>query len=135
MTQVVVAKNDPAFQNPTKPIGTFYSEEEAKKLMAVAVMGYIMKEDAGRGWRRVVAAPIPRKIVKLDSVKRLWDTTIVITVCGGGIPVIEHFDGSRKGLHQLQQPNFHLALTDVHLASPNATLRTGTHPHIARPRS
>jgi len=96
VTQVVVEKNDPAFQNPTKPIGPFYSEEEAKKLMEEK--GYIMKEDAGRGWRRVVASPIPRKIVELDSVKRLWDTTIVITVGGGGIPVIEHFDGTFEGV-------------------------------------
>jgi carbamate kinase len=96
ITQVVVEKNDPAFQNPTKPIGPFYSEADAKALMAEK--GYAMKEDAGRGWRRVVASPMPRRIVELNSVKLLWDTTIVITVGGGGIPVIEHLDGTLEGV-------------------------------------
>lgn len=96
VTQVVVDINDPAFNNPTKPIGAFYSEEEAKKLEAEK--GYVMKEDAGRGWRRVVASPMPKTIVELDSVKQLWDTTICVTVGGGGIPVIEKEDGSLEGV-------------------------------------
>ena len=86
LTQMVVDAQDPAFKNPTKPIGPFYSEEEAKAL--VAEKGYTVKEDAGRGWRRVVASPIPTEIVELDSVKRLFDSTIVITCGGGGIPVV-----------------------------------------------
>ncbi|MCL1983640.1 MAG: carbamate kinase [Clostridiales bacterium] len=94
-TQVVVDENDPGFQNPTKPIGAFYSEEEARELEAKS--GYVMKEDAGRGFRRVVASPIPKEIVELDSVKKLWDTTIVITCGGGGIPVIKRDDGSLEG--------------------------------------
>jgi len=57
-----------------------------------------VKEDAGRGWRRVVASPMPRKIVELDSIKRLWDSTIMITVGGGGIPVIEREDGVLEGI-------------------------------------
>lgn len=96
VTQVVVESNDPAFQNPTKPIGPFYSEEDAKKLKETK--GYDVVEDAGRGWRRVVPSPMPRRIVELDSVKRLWDTTIVITVGGGGIPVIENIDGTLEGV-------------------------------------
>jgi carbamate kinase len=96
VTQVVVDKNDKAFQNPTKPIGAFYNEEEAKKLEVEK--GYIMKEDAGRGYRRVVASPIPKRIVELSAVKTLWDTTIVVTVGGGGIPVIEKEDGSLEGV-------------------------------------
>ncbi|MDD3705887.1 MAG: carbamate kinase [Clostridiaceae bacterium] len=96
VTQVVVDKEDPGFKNPTKPIGAFYSEEEAKRLQAEK--GYVMKEDAGRGWRRVVASPIPKKIVELPAVKTLWDTTIVITAGGGGIPVIEKEDGSLSGV-------------------------------------
>lgn len=96
VTQVVVDKNDPGFKNPTKPIGAFYTEEEAKKLQAEK--GYVLKEDAGRGWRRVVASPIPKKIVELSGVKTLWDTTIVITAGGGGIPVIEKEDGSLEGV-------------------------------------
>lgn len=96
VTQVVVDKDDPGFKNPTKPIGAFYSEEEARKLMAEK--GFVMKEDAGRGWRRVVASPMPKKIVELSAVKELWDTTIVVTVGGGGIPVIEKEDGSLEGV-------------------------------------
>ena len=94
-TQMVVEKNDPAFKNPTKPIGPFYSEEEAKVLESEK--GYVMKEDAGRGFRRVVASPLPRKIVEIDAVKELWDHAIVITCGGGGIPVIENADGSLEG--------------------------------------
>lgn len=94
-TQMVVEPDDPGFKNPTKPIGPFYSEEEAKALQEEK--GYTMKEDAGRGWRRVVASPIPRKIVEIDAVKQLWDSTIVITCGGGGIPVIENADGSLEG--------------------------------------
>jgi carbamate kinase len=96
LTQVVVDKDDPAFNDPTKPIGQFYSEEEATKI--AAEKGYIMKEDAGRGWRRVVASPMPKRIVEIDSVKQLWDSTIVITVGGGGIPVIETEDGTLEGI-------------------------------------
>ncbi|HML37684.1 MAG TPA: carbamate kinase [Bacillota bacterium] len=96
VTQMVVDKNDPAFKNPTKPIGPFYTEEEAKK--AAAEMHYVMKEDAGRGWRRVVASPIPTRIVEIDSIKRLWDSTIVVFAGGGGIPVIQREDGSYEGV-------------------------------------
>lgn len=94
-TQMIVEENDPAFQNPTKPIGPFYSEAEAKVLQEEK--GYAMKEDAGRGWRRVVASPLPRKIVEIDAVKELWDHAIVITCGGGGIPVLERPDGSLEG--------------------------------------
>ncbi|MCE5202325.1 MAG: carbamate kinase [Synergistaceae bacterium] len=96
ITQVIVDENDKAFENPTKPIGPFYSEEEAKRLQKEK--GYTVKEDAGRGWRRVVASPTPKRIAELDSVKRLWDSTIVITAGGGGIPVIENLDGSLTGV-------------------------------------
>ena len=94
-TQMIVEPDDPGFKNPTKPIGPFYSEEEAKALQEEK--GYAMKEDAGRGWRRVVASPIPRKIVEIDAIKKLWDSTIVISCGGGGIPVIENADGSLEG--------------------------------------
>ena len=95
LTQMVVDQKDPAFQNPTKPIGPFYSEAEAKEL--AESKGYSMKEDAGRGWRRVVPSPIPTKIVELDSVNKLWDSTIVITCGGGGIPVLENENGDLEG--------------------------------------
>jgi carbamate kinase len=96
ITQVVVDRDDPAFLNPTKPIGPFYSEAEARRL--ITEQGYVMREDAGRGWRRVVASPLPKRIVEIHSVKELWDSTIVITVGGGGIPVIEREDGSLEGV-------------------------------------
>jgi len=96
ITQVVVDKDDKAFQNPTKPIGPFYTEEEAKKLSAEK--GYIVKEDSGRGWRRVVPSPMPERIVEIDTIKTLWNTTIAITCGGGGIPVIEKEDGSLEGI-------------------------------------
>ena len=96
ITQVVVGKNDPKFQNPSKPIGPFYNEEEAKKI--ASEKGYTMKEDAGRGWRRVVASPMPIEIVELDAVKCLIDGGfIAITVGGGGIPVIRNEDGDYVG--------------------------------------
>ncbi len=96
ITQVVVDENDPAFKNPTKPIGAFYSEEEAEKISREE--GYELKEDSGRGWRRVVASPMPKRIVEFSCLRELWDTTIVITAGGGGIPVIENKDGSLKGI-------------------------------------
>ncbi len=87
ITQVIVDKDDPAFENPTKPIGAFYTEEEAKKLEAEK--GYIVKEDAGRGWRRVVPSPIPVDVAEKETVKTLVENGhIVITVGGGGIPVV-----------------------------------------------
>lgn len=104
VTQVVVDKEDRAFDNPTKPIGPFYTEEEAKKL--ASEKGYIVKEDAGRGWRRVVSSPIPKRIVELDTIKKLWDTTISIACGGGGIPVIEREDGSLKGIAAVIDKDF-----------------------------
>ncbi len=95
ITQVVVDKDDKAFQNPTKPIGPFYTEKEAKKLSREK--GYTIKEDAGRGWRRVVPSPMPKRIVELETIKSLWDTTITITCGGGGIPVTEKEDGTLDG--------------------------------------
>jgi len=96
ITQVLVDKNDPAFQNPTKPIGGFMEEAEAKE--RAAQEGWTVVEDSGRGWRRVVASPIPQKIVELDAVKTLLDNGIcAITVGGGGIPVIETEEGEYIG--------------------------------------
>ncbi|MBR0156867.1 MAG: carbamate kinase [Clostridia bacterium] len=96
VTQVVVDKDDPKFKNPSKPIGPFYNEATAKQL--AEEKGYTMKEDAGRGWRRVVASPMPVEIVELDAVKCLIDGGfIAITVGGGGIPVIKDENGNYVG--------------------------------------
>lgn len=92
ITQVVVDPEDPAFKKPTKPIGRFMSEDEAKKLMEEK--GYEMMEDAGRGWRRVVASPKPVDIIEIDTVKALLQSgQVVIAGGGGGIPVV------RQGNH------------------------------------
>lgn len=97
VTQVVVDAEDPKFQNPSKPIGPFYTEEEAAAI--AAQKGYIMKEDAGRGWRRVVASPMPVEIVELDAVRCLVDNGfIVVTVGGGGIPVVRNAAGDLEGV-------------------------------------
>ena len=103
-TQLVVDKDDKAFENPTKPIGPFYTEEEAKQL--IQEKGYVMKEDAGRGWRRVVASPTPRKIVEIDAIKNLWKSTIVVSCGGGGIPVVENPDGTLEGVAAVIDKDF-----------------------------
>ena len=103
-TQMIVDEKDPGFQNPTKPIGPFYSEEEARELETSR--GWTMKEDAGRGWRRVVASPIPKRIVEIDAVRQLWDHSIVITCGGGGIPVVERMDGHLEGVAAVIDKDF-----------------------------
>lgn len=103
ITQMVVDENDPGFDHPTKPIGPFYTREEAEELTE---KGYVMKEDSGRGYRRVVASPIPMEIQEIDSVKRLWDSTLVVTCGGGGIPVIRREDGSLKGVAAVIDKDF-----------------------------
>lgn len=82
LTQVVVDGKDPAFQKPTKPIGSYYSEEQAKELMVKT--GEIYQEDAGRGWRRVVSSPKPVDIYEKVSLKTLVDANQVVIACGGG---------------------------------------------------
>ncbi len=94
VSQVLVDAGDPAFTNPTKPIGPFYTEEEAQAI--AQEKGYTMKEDAGRGWRRVVASPQPLAIVELPQVKTLLDAGFVpIAAGGGGIPVTRQGKGYR----------------------------------------
>jgi carbamate kinase len=96
VTQMLVDKEDSAFKKPTKPIGSFMDEAEAKH--REKDMGWSVVEDAGRGWRRVVASPMPKEIVEFDAVKTLLDAgQIVITVGGGGIPVIDRGDGELIG--------------------------------------
>ncbi len=96
ITQVLVDKNDKAFQNPSKPIGGFMDEADAKQ--RARDLGWTVVEDAGRGWRRVVASPIPQEVVELESVKNLIAKgTVVVTVGGGGIPVISTDKGEYLG--------------------------------------
>ncbi|MCD8124072.1 MAG: carbamate kinase [Lachnospiraceae bacterium] len=96
VTQVLVDEADPAFQNPEKPIGTFCSREEAERLSREK--GYVMHEDAGRGYRRVVPSPRPQVIVEFETLRRLWDSTIVVLCGGGGIPVVKSADGHLRGV-------------------------------------
>ncbi len=97
VTQVEVDSNDPAFANPSKPIGSFMEEAEAFRRRDED--GWDVVEDAGRGWRRVVASPHPMRVIELDVVKQLLDAgVVVITVGGGGIPVISNEDGDLVGV-------------------------------------
>ncbi|MFQ5555087.1 MAG: carbamate kinase, partial [Acidimicrobiia bacterium] len=97
VTQVEVDRNDPAFSNPSKPIGSFLDETEAKRRRDRE--GWDVVDDAGRGWRRVVASPAPKRIVEIDVVRMLLDAgVVVITIGGGGIPVITDADGNLCGV-------------------------------------
>jgi carbamate kinase len=105
VTQVLVDKNDTAFKNPTKPIGSFMDEAEARR--REAEMGWTVVEDAGRGWRRVVASPLPKEVVELEAVKALIDAgAIVVTVGGGGIPVIDVGDHEYQGVAAVIDKDF-----------------------------
>jgi carbamate kinase len=97
VTQVEVDRDDPAFQTPTKPIGSYMDEAEATRRRDEE--GWDVMEDAGRGWRRVVASPMPKRIVEEQAIKELIDSGfVVITVGGGGIPVIRHTEGNLSGV-------------------------------------
>ena len=96
LTQVVVDENDPAFRHPTKPIGAFMTKEEADKM--VAERGYNVIEDAGRGYRRVVASPKPQSIIEIESIRDMVDAGLVVVACGGGgIPVYKTEGHHLKG--------------------------------------
>lgn len=104
VTQVVVDKSDKGFQNPTKPIGSFYTKEEAEVLSEEK--GYVMKEDAGRGYRRVVASPKPVDVIEKATIKELVDNGMVVISCGGGgIPVIIE-DSEVKGVPAVIDKDF-----------------------------
>lgn len=97
VTQVVVNKNDPAFGNPSKPIGPYFTKEEA--LNRKKFDGWSVMDDAGRGWRRAVASPIPLEIVEMDAIKELFEKGfVVIAGGGGGIPLVRGENGDLKGV-------------------------------------
>jgi carbamate kinase len=109
VTQVLVDAADPAFQKPSKPIGSFMGEAEARQLMAKE--GWTIMEDAGRGWRRVVASPKPQAIVERDAIQTLLDQDfVVIAVGGGGIPVVQQPDGSLAGVEAVIDKDYASAL-------------------------
>jgi carbamate kinase len=112
LTQVEVDENDPAFQNPSKPIGAFYDEEEAMRIGQE--LGWLMKEDAGRGWRHVVPSPRPKHVCDISLVQVLARRgTVVIAGGGGGIPVIRDLKGMRKGVQAVIDKD----LTSAHMAN------------------
>lgn len=105
LEQTIVDPNDPAFKKPTKPIGGFMSESEAKA--KAASEGWTVVEDAGRGWRRVVASPLPKEIVELDAIQALIDAGVVtISIGGGGIPVIRKENGDLEGIAAVIDKDF-----------------------------
>lgn len=109
VTQTIVDRNDPAFQNPSKPIGSFMDEEQAK--MRMEKDGWTVVEDAGRGWRRVVPSPIPLRIVEADAINALIEKGfVVIGVGGGGIPVIETPEGKLVGVEAVIDKDFGAAI-------------------------
>lgn len=108
VTMVEVDKNDPAFENPTKPIGSFLDEATAKERMKE---GKTFVEDAGRGWRQVVPSPIPMRIVEVKGIQSLVEAGfIVVASGGGGIPVVEGEDGKLKGIEAVIDKDFASAL-------------------------
>jgi len=112
ITQVLVDKNDPAFKNPTKPIGGFMDQPEAMRRKNE--MGWSVVEDAGRGWRRVVASPLPKEIIELTTVEVvLKEGIIVITVGGGGIPVIDVGRGEYRGTAAVIDKDFASSLLAI----------------------
>ncbi|MDD2922241.1 MAG: carbamate kinase [Anaerolineales bacterium] len=105
VTQTLVDKNDPAFAKPAKPIGSFMDQAEAERRQKE--QGWSVVEDAGRGWRRVVASPLPKEIVELETVQTLLEQGIVtVTVGGGGIPVIDPGDGNYEGIAAVVDKDF-----------------------------
>ncbi|MEN6410232.1 MAG: carbamate kinase [Anaerolineaceae bacterium] len=105
VTQTIVDRNDPAFKNPSKPIGSFMTEDVAKE--HAAKEGWTVVEDAGRGWRRVVPSPIPQRIVEAPAIRKLVEAGFtVVGVGGGGIPVIEKENGDLIGVEAVIDKDF-----------------------------
>jgi carbamate kinase len=109
VTRTVVNRDDPAFQNPTKPIGSFMDQAEAKQRMEQE--GWVVVEDAGRGYRRVVPSPIPERIVEADAIRTLIEAGfVVVGVGGGGIPVIKNHMGKLQGVEAVIDKDFSSSL-------------------------
>jgi carbamate kinase len=124
LTQTVVDPADPAFQHPTKPIGPAYSATEAEQHQREA--GWVMVEDAGRGYRRVVASPRPTRIVEAAAIRTLVEAGFVVIACGGGgIPVVEETAGVYRGVEAVIDKDFASALLAASLGVPTFVVSTG----------
>ncbi len=124
ITQVEVSKNDQAFKDPTKPIGPFYSEEEAQKV--ATEKGYAVKEDSGRGWRRVVPSPKPIHILESDAIIDFMKTgAIIIAAGGGGIPVISNGENSFEGVDAVIDKDFAAELLAEKINADTLLILTG----------
>lgn len=124
VTQVIVDPEDDAFQNPSKPIGPFMTKDEAEK--HVSDVGWMVREDAGRGWRRVVASPVPLEIVELPTIRTLLaQDTLVIAGGGGGIPVVRLADGSLQGIPAVIDKDKATSLMATELGASFFVLSTG----------
>ena len=109
LTEVVVDQNDPGFQNPTKPVGPFLSAEQAEQRQRER--GWVVKEDSGRGWRRVVASPVPREILQFEAIKVLSSQYFIVIACGGGgIPVVREPTGELTGVEAVIDKDLTAAL-------------------------
>jgi carbamate kinase len=105
VTQCEVDRDDPAFVNPTKPIGSYMGEEQANRRESED--GWSVMEDAGRGWRRVVPSPIPKRVVELDGIRALIEAGfVVVSTGGGGIPVVRDADGNLQGVAAVIDKDF-----------------------------
>ena len=122
VTRVVVDENDPAFEEPTKPIGPFYDADEARAL--ADERGWQVREDAGRGWRRVVPSPRPREILELEAIRTLVGAgTVVVAAGGGGVPVIER-QGRYDGIDAVIDKDHASALLAVGLGAERLVILT-----------
>ncbi|MBK20045.1 MAG: carbamate kinase [Rhodospirillaceae bacterium] len=129
LTQVEVDENDPAFQNPTKPVGPFFSEEDAKSVQDE--LGWQMAEDSGRGWRHIVPSPIPKHVCDISLVEVLAQRgSVVIAGGGGGIPVIRGEKGVRHGVSAVVDKDLTSALMANILGMDTFMILTAT-PKVA----
>ncbi|HZA80416.1 MAG TPA: carbamate kinase [Actinomycetes bacterium] len=129
VTRTVVDAGDPAFRSPSKPIGNFYEEAEARRRMAVD--GWAMREDAGRGWRRVVPSPEPREILEQPAIEALLGTgAVVVAAGGGGVPVVRGADGALTGVEAVVDKDLASALLAAGLGAEVLLVLTGVE-HVA----
>ncbi len=123
LTQVVCDRDDPRFNRPTKPIGRFFTEEEAQQLLSEK--GWVMREDAGRGWRLVVPSPKPSRIIEHKTISMLVDAgIIVIAGGGGGIPIFVEEDGDFEGLDAVIDKDFTASLIGRNVGADTLVIAT-----------